>query len=232
VNNVVFRATDASGNQSLCTLTITVTDAQLPTVACPANIAVTGSTANGICSATVTYTNPTASDNCGLQSSYLLNGLASGSVFPVGVTTNVWKATDEGGLTATCAFTVTVGCGTAPGTMNDELGTMNKGNAAQSLSPASRTDLTTLSRPVSGSNLAMRLAPNPATTEVQITLEGLRESGGQLTVFDAQGRVVWQQFNVLSPTTSIHVYDLPTGLYQVRLQTEQGVVTKPLVVSR
>ena len=64
VNNVVFKATDAAGNQSLCTMTVIVTDAQLPAVACPANIAVTGTVTNGVCSATVTYANPTATDNC------------------------------------------------------------------------------------------------------------------------------------------------------------------------
>jgi hypothetical protein len=83
-----------------------------------------------------------------------------------------------------------------------------------------------------GHPLNMKMAPNPATTEVQITIEGLTESGGQLTVFDAQGRVVRQQFNVVSPTASINVSDLPSGLYQVRLQTVHGLVTKALVVSR
>ncbi|HEY1019922.1 MAG TPA: HYR domain-containing protein, partial [Sediminibacterium sp.] len=35
-------------------------------------------------------------------------GLPSGSVFPVGVTTNTFTATDEAGNTSTCSFTVTV----------------------------------------------------------------------------------------------------------------------------
>jgi len=35
-------------------------------------------------------------------------GLPSGSVFPVGVTTNTFTATDESGNTSTCSFTVTV----------------------------------------------------------------------------------------------------------------------------
>jgi hypothetical protein len=35
-------------------------------------------------------------------------GLPSGSVFPVGTTTNTWQATDEAGNVSTCSFTVTV----------------------------------------------------------------------------------------------------------------------------
>jgi hypothetical protein len=35
-------------------------------------------------------------------------GLPSGSVFPVGVTTNTWQATDEAGNVSTCSFNVTV----------------------------------------------------------------------------------------------------------------------------
>jgi hypothetical protein len=176
---------------------------------------VTGTTANGVCSALVSYTTPAATDNCGLQSNFLWSGLASGSVFPAGVTTNVWKATDGGGLTATCAFTVTVGCGT---------------------NSSSEFEVRSLKFEVPaieyGHPLNMKMAPNPATTEVQITIEGLSESGGQLTVFDAQGRVVWQQFNVLSTTATIHVADLPSGLYLVTLQSERRTVTKRLVVAR
>jgi hypothetical protein len=115
--------------------------------------------------------------------------------------------------------------------MNDELGTMNN---LRTMNDELRTmnDQSAVSSSFIVHRLSFHLAPNPATTEVQISLEGLPESGGQLTVFDAQGRVVWQQSNVLSPTASINVSDLPSGLYQVRLQTENGVVTKGLVVSR
>jgi len=219
INSVVYRATDAAGNQSFCTMTVTVTDAHLPTVTCPANIAVTGTVSSGVCSAMATYTTPAASDNCALQSSYLWSGLASGSVFPVGITTNIWRATDEGGLSATCAFTVTVSCGTGQQTTNEERGTMT-GNAIHS-SPLKKL-----------SNLDMRLAPNPASTEVIVSMEGLTDGGGMLTLFDAQGRVVWQQSSVQHPAFSINVSDLPSGLYRVCLQTENGLVTKGLVVSK
>jgi len=53
-----------------------------------------------------------------------------------------------------------------------------------------------------------------------------------LTLFDAQGRVVWQQSSVRHPASIINVSDLPSGLYQVCLQTENGLVTKGLVVNK
>ncbi len=37
-----------------------------------------------------------------------IGGLASGSTFPIGITTNTFKATDESGNSSTCSFTVTV----------------------------------------------------------------------------------------------------------------------------
>lgn len=46
--------------------------------------------------------------NIQFPNAVLTSGLASGSFFPVGVTTNVWTATDGSGNTSTCSFTVTV----------------------------------------------------------------------------------------------------------------------------
>ena len=77
--------------------------------------------------------------------------------------------------------------------------------------------------------LSFTLAPNPATTQVLVKVEGLGENGGEITVFDAQGHVVRQQSKVLSPTSNINVADLPAGLYFVTLRSAGTVVTKRLV---
>ncbi len=106
VNVVVWKATDASGNIKTCSFTVTVIDAQLPIITCPANIV--KSNDPNLCCAAVTYPAPATTDNCRGVIPMLMNGLASGSPFPLGVSNVVWKATDAMGLTQTCLFTVTI----------------------------------------------------------------------------------------------------------------------------
>ena len=62
-NEVDFSATDVNGNTATVTFTVTVQDNIAPTLSgTPANI--TQSAAAGTCSAAVTWTDPTAADNC------------------------------------------------------------------------------------------------------------------------------------------------------------------------
>lgn len=227
VNQVVFRATDAAGLTRLCTMTVTVTDAQLPTITCPPPIVVTGS--GSPCAATVNYATPTASDNCSVQSTFLLSGLVSGSLFPAGVTSSIWRAIDNSGQSATCAFTVTVSCGTGAGTIpattlaaeNGELETLNTQRIVHS-SPIIQP-------------LSLNLSPNPATTEVQVFAENVGENGGTLAVFDAQGHLLLQQpLTAEQPTVTLDISEkkLAVGLYFVTLRSEGAAVTKRLVVAR
>jgi hypothetical protein len=112
---VSWRVTDASGNSAVCGFTVTVNDAQAPTLTCPANQ--TRSTDPNQCSAAVTYANPTASDNCSPAPTVTLQSPAnagSGASFPKGVTVVTWRATDAAGLTKTCTFRVTVNDTQAP----------------------------------------------------------------------------------------------------------------------
>jgi hypothetical protein len=111
VTTNIFQATDAVGNTSTCSFTVTVVDNQPPAITCPANI--TTSTPIGSCTAVVNYT-VTATDNCPGVTTALVSGPASGSVFPLGVTTVTWRATDAAGNTSTCQFTVTVNDGQIP----------------------------------------------------------------------------------------------------------------------
>ena len=76
-----------------------------PVIACPENIVL--SNIPGTCSATVTYT-VNYEGGCGNKTLQQIAGLPSGSVFPVGVTTNTFVVTDVAGGTDTCSFTVTV----------------------------------------------------------------------------------------------------------------------------
>lgn len=100
-------ATDAGGlTSSACSFTVTVNDTQLPAIACPANIVVEPTCPDG---AVVTYTAPVGTDNCPGALTIQTAGLASGSTFPIGVTTtNTFKVTDTSGNFVTCSFTVRV----------------------------------------------------------------------------------------------------------------------------
>ncbi len=106
VNTVTWRATDLAGNVTLCSFTVTVNDAQGPTITCPQNINV--NTTTGQCNRVVNYTTPTYSDNCTGGSISLFSGLASGSVFPTGSSTVIWRAFDNSANSNTCSFMVTV----------------------------------------------------------------------------------------------------------------------------
>ena len=102
---VTWTVTDAAGNTATCTQNVTVTDDEDPTITCPADIMVNNDT--GDCEAVVTYS-VSSSDNCLEETIMQTAGLASGSAFPVGTTTNSFKVTDASGNTAICSFDVTV----------------------------------------------------------------------------------------------------------------------------
>lgn len=98
---VTWTISDNSGNTVNCTQTVIITDAELPLVInCPGSI--------NTCDSLVTYTTPTASDNCGIASVVLSSGLPSGSFFPVTTTPVIYTITDVNGNVSTCSFDVTV----------------------------------------------------------------------------------------------------------------------------
>jgi len=101
-----FEVTDAAGNKASCSFTVTVNDTELPQITCPGPIVKSNDA--GYCSAVVNYTAPVGTDNCPGATTAQIAGLASGSAFPVGVTTNSFEVTDAAGNKASCSFTVTV----------------------------------------------------------------------------------------------------------------------------
>ncbi len=114
-----YRITDWAGNTSTCSFTVTVLDNQAPFVEeCPSNIN-TVSDQPGCGGKVVNYSQEFG-DNChGYVSGSLVNGLASGSVFPIGTTNVQWSFDDgNGNPPATCSFNVTV---EAPTTLSSAL---------------------------------------------------------------------------------------------------------------
>jgi len=97
--------TDASNNPASCSFTVTVNDTQNPTVSCPADKTFTTAGNSDPCGI-VTYTTPTGSDNCAVQG--VVCSPASGTCFPVGMTTVTCTVTDTSSNTGQCTFKVTV----------------------------------------------------------------------------------------------------------------------------
>jgi hypothetical protein len=110
---VVYTATDAKGNRATCRFTITVrqqtvnpcdTDTTPPSFQnCPQNMTVTTTSDR----ARVTWTAPTATDNCPPTPSVSASH-QSGWDYLLGTTTVVYTATDAKGNRATCSFRITV----------------------------------------------------------------------------------------------------------------------------
>jgi hypothetical protein len=210
-SNVVFQAADASGNTRRCTMVVTVIDNQPPVVTCAPSVVVLG--AGTPCGAQVIYTNTTATDNCATSPLVpsLVGGLASGSQFPEGVTTNVYRAVAANGQSSECSFTVTVDC-----------------DGLQKIGAEVRDS--DLNVPQSD-QLDLKLTPNPALSTVTVSIEGVGAGGGTLMVFDPIGRLVKQQVIVGDQRTSaLQVAEFLPGLYRIMLKTADGMVTKTLVV--
>ena len=94
---------DGSGNIGIGSAQITVLDTISPKlVNQPGNLII------GKCGSMVNFLTPLFNDNCGLASVVQIAGLPSGSNYPVGITTNTYRATDGSGNTVTSSFTVTI----------------------------------------------------------------------------------------------------------------------------
>jgi gliding motility-associated-like protein len=106
VTTVTYEVTDVSGNTAQCSFDVTVTDDEAPQITCPDDIVL--NIPDGDCSGIVNFADATATDNCAIASITQIEGLTSGSDFPVGPNTVTFEAIDENGLSATCSFTVTV----------------------------------------------------------------------------------------------------------------------------
>jgi VCBS repeat-containing protein len=104
VTTVTVTATNSCGTAT-CSFTVTVVDTENPVIVnLPANISKSNDA--GQCGAIVTWTLPTATDNCPIVT--LVSDYHSGDMFPIGTTTVHYTATDASGNTATGSFTVIV----------------------------------------------------------------------------------------------------------------------------
>jgi hypothetical protein len=103
-NTVTLTITDDNGNVNTGTATITVLDTIAPELIVANDTAVCATDGNGTL---VNFTN-SANDNCGANAIVQTAGLADGSVFPIGITTNMFEVTDASGNITTDSFTIEV----------------------------------------------------------------------------------------------------------------------------
>ncbi len=101
----VTAATDDPNPANNSATTTTTATNPPPVITCPANITAVAP-APGNTTVPVSYPAPTVTDNC--PGAMVACSPPSGSNFPLGVTTVNCTATDSGGATASCSFTVTV----------------------------------------------------------------------------------------------------------------------------
>jgi len=105
---ITYTATDASGNHSSATQTVTVVDNTPPTITAPPAVTVTADPLT--CAMNVPLGTPTTNDNCSVAS--VTNNAPSS--FHSGTTTVTWTVTDTSGNTATATQLVTVNDVTPP----------------------------------------------------------------------------------------------------------------------
>lgn len=78
----------------------------------------------------------------------------------------------------------------------------------------------------------VKVYPNPATNYLQIDLGAIAPATTLIRIFDVQGKLVYQR-NLDNP----NIVDIPTanfdnGLYFLKMEMEEGVITKKIVVQR
>jgi hypothetical protein len=96
--------TDGFGCSQNWSTNVIVQDDVPPVMTCPGNITTSA------CHNTVNYVFPVVTDNCPVDPAQIqmLSGLAPGSVFPAGSTTQTFSFTDGYGNNTQCSFTVTI----------------------------------------------------------------------------------------------------------------------------
>jgi hypothetical protein len=107
---VTITVEDDAGNTATCSANVTVVDDASPVISdCPADILLTAN--DEYCGNTVTWTEPTATDNCGVT---MTSTHSPGDYFPVDTTTVTYTAEDAAGNSSTCSFDVIVQAASPP----------------------------------------------------------------------------------------------------------------------
>lgn len=222
---ITYVATDAAGNSSTCSFVVTVADNTPPAItSCPEDISVS---AGANCKAIVTWSAPTASDNCSISS--FTSSHPSGFEFEIGTTSVTYTVQDNAGNISSCTFNVTVtksqtisvsGCPSSIELFADETGTAAVDWTEPLFSVVcgsltiERTHIPGARFPVGLTNVEYR-AIDPlgntavCTFTINVTLKDLVINLSQLVTPDGDGyNDTWKIFNIDQFTDSeVIVYD-------------------------
>ncbi|XP_071943766.1 uncharacterized protein [Antedon mediterranea] len=102
---VTYTATDPYGNKDICTFSVTVIDAESPTLNCVSNVTVY--TDFNSATANVSWPIPETTDNSGLEP-ILTSNYEPYTLFDIGTTLVMYTSTDTSDNGETCTFNVTV----------------------------------------------------------------------------------------------------------------------------
>jgi gliding motility-associated-like protein len=191
---VTYTATDGSGNTATCTFDVTVLDTVSPVITgCPADI--TQNNDAGNCSALVTWTAPTFSDNSG---AYTVNwSHTSGDVFAVGTTTVTATVTDAAGNSSVCSFDVTIVDNEAPVvtppsdvTVNSDAGSCDAASSGVIIGTPTVTDNCGIASTTNNVTTTYTLGANTVVWTVTDIHGNVTTVTQTVTVLDAEAPVV------------------------------------------
>ncbi len=215
---VTLTATDASGNSTSCTFTVTPTDNTPPTISCPGNQTVDAGVS---CQASLPdYTAlASVSDVCDASPTVSQSPVAGTAI--TGVTTVTITATDASGNSSSCTFTVTPVDNTAPsivcpGTQYVCSGTMPDFSTMTSVSDNCDVSPVLTQVPSSGTALSV------GTTTVTMTVADASGNTSSCT-FD----VVVNSYNQTENVSICYgdVYTFPDGTTGTTTQTYTSMLT-------
>jgi hypothetical protein len=245
--------TDTNGCTDETEINVQLTDKQPPVITCPAN------QKRCFSDRTVTFTLPQATDNCNKLSLVQTEGLPSESVYPEGITINIWEVKDGFGNVATCSFSIEIlpGANLSLVSLGNDKGNSKQGFIDVSVEGknqpftfewsrngqpfATTEDLQNVEEGsyslvvrdannclvanqtftvsnTSGTNLvaagnSLTLLPNPVRDQLTLQLEQVPTQAYGLQLFDLNGRLLFEQYDLLDQVSVINMSQWPQGTY-------------------
>lgn len=240
-NLVEFTAQDISGNRSSQWVTITVLDTILPIVSnFPSSVVL------GHCNQDFQFTQPFATDNCGLITTVQTAGIPNGKKYPIGTTTNTFTFTDRSGNVVSRSFTVTILPAYLPDTFPNRTACssdlpfdLTKGKsllqAGTVAGCSTESDLVgvgvALGLGTNDRQLQFNLYPNPTQDNFRVDVD--TRNGDQFTikVFDLVGKLIYESVEK-GFSTDIDASLWRAGTYLVHIESDNKSAVKPVIITK